>query len=264
MHSHILPGIDDGADDLEVALHMARAAVADGVSTMVATPHVDDRYGLDPVDIGRHVGNLNLAIARAGIALAVLPGAEIAHTRAASLSDSALRFACLGGHSSTLLIESPYQVVSFFEDLLFDLQVRGFRIVLAHPERSAMFQSDLDRLAGLVDRGIYCSVNAGALTGGFGTKAQKAALAMLHRDLVHTLASDCHDETRRPPGLRTALADAERVMPGQADLKAWLTEAVPAALVADKPLPPRPAKPPPAPSGWRRLGRRPAGGRKRR
>jgi protein-tyrosine phosphatase len=255
IHSHILPGVDDGAPDLEVALGMARAAVADGVSTMVATPHVDDRYGLDPPAIGEHVGRLNLALARAGIALAVLPGAEVAHTRAASLSNDALRAACLG-HSSTLLVESPYQAVSFFDDLLFDLQLRGFKPLLAHPERCVMFQDDPSRLTTLVSRGMYCCVNAGSLAGRFGTKAQKAAITLVKLGVVHVVASDCHDQKRRPPGLSASMEAAELALPGIAAQAEWLTNDAPTALVSGNPLPPRPDLPEAPPSGWRRLRRR--------
>ncbi len=255
MHSHILPGVDDGAPDLDVALAMARAAVADGVSTMVATPHVDDRYGLDPPSIGEHVGRLNLALARAGVALAVLPGAEVAHTRAAALPDDSLRQACLG-HGTALFVESPYQSVSFFDDLLFDLQVRGFRPVLAHPERCVMFQREPERLAALVDRGVFCSVNAGSLAGRFGRHAQKTAVTLVKQGLVHTIASDCHDQRRRPPGLTADLSAAEETVPGIGAQAEWLTNDAPAALLADKPLPPRPELPEASPSGWRRRIRR--------
>ena len=255
IHSHILPGVDDGAPDLEVALGMARAAVADGISTMVATPHVDDRYGLDPPAIGEHVGRLNLALARAGIALAVLPGAEVAHTRAASLSDESLRAACLG-HGTALLVESPYQSVSFFDDLIFDLQLRGFRPLLAHPERCVMFQTDPARLKALVGRGVYCCVNAGSLAGRFGTKAQRTAIGLVREGLVHSVASDCHDLKRRPPGLTENLQSAEAAVPGIGAQVEWLTNDAPSALVSDQPLPPRPDLPAAPPSGWKRLRRR--------
>ena len=259
LHSHILPALDDGAPDFDVALEMARTAVADGVATMVATPHVDDRYGLDPVAIGEHVGRLNLSLARAGIALAVLPGAEVAHTRAASLKGHALHAACLGD-SRAILVESPYASVPFFDELVFDLQVRGFRPVLAHPERCGMFQDDIGRLASLVERDVYCAVNGGSIAGRFGTKVQRFALTLLRRGLVHCIASDCHDTKRRPPGLSTALDDAEETIPGITAQAEWLTEGVPTALLSDAPLPPRPELPEQRPARKWPWGRRRAGG----
>ena len=259
LHSHILPALDDGAPDLDIALAMARAAVDDGISTMVATPHLDDRYGLDALAIGEHVGHLNLALARAGIALAVLPGAEVAHTRAASLDAPELRAACLGD-SKALLVESPYTSVPFFDELVFDLQVRGFRPLLAHPERCAMFQDDIGRLEALVERGVYCAVNGGSIAGRFGHKVQRFAQALVRRGLVHCVASDCHDIKRRPPGLSKAFEDAEADIPGIGAQADWLTTAVPAALLGDKPLPPRPPLPEPPSGRWRPWGKRRGGG----
>ena len=146
LHSHILPALDDGAGDLEVSLRMAQIAVDDGVQTMVATPHVNFDYPVEPDAVLSRVGELNVALARAGVPLAVLPGAEISMARAADMSDEELAaFALAGGR--TVLIESPYvKEVAFAEQLLFDLELRGFRPLLAHPERSPMFQTDVERL----------------------------------------------------------------------------------------------------------------------
>ena len=255
MHTHILPAVDDGSPDVDESLAMARRAVAAGVHTMVATPHVNDRYRLDPLDIGSHVGHLNLAIARAGIALAVLPGAEVAHTRAGALGERELRAACLAG-SSALLVESPYSPAPFFDEFLFDLQLRGFRPILAHPERSTMFQADTNRLAALVERGVLCSINTGSLAGDFGRTVRNTAVELLRLGLVHTIASDCHDTEHRPPGLAAGLESVRDEIPGVDVLSGWLTFDAPAALLAGTPLPSRPSLPAEPPSLWQRMQRR--------
>src|SRR3954462_5493970 len=172
---------------------MARIAVDDGVQTMVATPHVNFDYPVDPETVLGRVGELNVALARAGVALAVLPGAEISMARAADMSDDELAsFALAGGR--TVLVESPYvKEVSFAEQLLFDLQLRGFRPLLAHPERSPMFQTDIDRLRKLVAREVVCSVNAGSLAGRFGGKVREFAAELVREGLAHDIASDSHD-----------------------------------------------------------------------
>jgi len=107
LHSHILPGLDDGADDIEVSLSMASVAVADGVRTMAATPHVNHDYPVDADTMSSAVGDLSAALAEADVPLEVLPGAEISMLRAAELSDEELAALGLGG-GRTLLIESPY------------------------------------------------------------------------------------------------------------------------------------------------------------
>ncbi len=255
LHSHILPGLDDGAGDIEVSMRMARIAVQEGVQTMVATPHVNFDYPIDADTIISRVGEMNVALARAGVALAVLPGAEISVARAAQLSDDDLKAFALA-RGKTVLIESPYiKGAGFIEELLFDLQLRGFQPLLAHPERCPMFQEDIERLQRLVVRDVMCSVNAQSLAGRFGTKARDTAHELVRRELVHDVASDSHDETRRPPGMRAGIAAAEDHVPGITELTEWLTRDAPGALLAGRSLPERPKRPepPPEPRGLRRL-----------
>jgi protein-tyrosine phosphatase len=258
LHSHILPGLDDGADDIEVSLSMARVAVADGVQTMAATPHVNHDYPVDPDTMLSAVADLSAALAEAEVPLEVLPGAEISMLRAAELADEELAAFGLGG-GRTLLIESPYMKgVASMEELLFDLQLRGFRVLLAHPERCPTFQDDPDRLGRIVARDAYCSVNTGSLTGAFGRRVRAFAVDLLRRGLVHSISSDAHDAGGRPPGLLTGMRAAERELPWLGDHADWYTREAPAALAAGARLPPRPALPEPRrPSRLRRvLGRR--------
>lgn len=255
LHSHILPGIDDGSDDSETSLAMARVAVEDGIRTIVATPHVNADYDVDFGNIGQLVGELNILLARAEVPLAVLPGAEVAVSRVAEMTDADLKSVCLGD-SSSVLVESPYaRTVVFLDELLFDLQVRGFRPVLAHPERCPLFQKDIDRLRELVGRGVLCSVNASSMAGVFGSTVRRFVIRLLEEGLVHDVASDSHDPSRRPPSLMVGFDSAEGELPGILAQVEWFTEDAPAAILAGEPLPPRP-NPPSRSSGWRRLVRR--------
>ena len=258
LHSHILPGLDDGADDMEVSLGMARLAVRDGVRTMAATPHVNFDYPVDPDTVLSRVGELEVALASADIALTVLPGAEISVPRATELNDDELVSFGIGG-GRTLLIESPYvKGVASMEELFFDLQLRGFRVLLAHPERCPTFQDDPDLLRRIVERDVYCLLNTGSLAGAFGRRVRAFALDLVRGGLVHSIASDAHDEQSRPPGLMRGIQAAEPELPGLAGQATWYTRDAPAALVAGKRLPARAALPEPSPSSRlrRMLGRR--------
>lgn len=253
LHSHILPGVDDGAADSEASLAMARAAVADGIRTVVATPHINYDYDYDYAEIGQLVGELNIVLAHAEIPLAVLPGAEISLARLPDLGERELSRLCLGGGPS-LLVESPYtRAAGFLDEALFDLEVRGYRPVLAHPERCPLFQADVDRLRALVDRGILCSVNAGSMAGRFGQTVRRFALTLFRKELVHDVSSDSHDDTGRPPKLSVGFESLEAELPGISDQAAWFTEDVPAAILAGDPLPPRPELPARPRSRWRRF-----------
>ena len=118
---------------------------------------------------------------------------------------------------------------------------RGESIVLAHPERSPLFQQQPERLAALVDEGVLCSVTTGALRGDFGQLVRRFTIELLREGLVHDVASDAHDHLHRPPGLQGALEDVEAELPGIAAQREWLTNLAPAAILEGQPLPPRPA-----------------------
>jgi protein-tyrosine phosphatase len=253
LHSHILPELDDGSPDLETSIAMARAAAAEGVQTMLATPHVNFDYPTAPAQMSSAVGHLNVALARAEVALAVLPGAEVAVTKLDSLSDDDLRALTLGG-GDTLLLECPYTTsVPFFEQQVGDLQQAGFRVLLAHPERSPLFRSDFDRLRALVRGGAYVVVNTGSLIGRFGERSHTTAIDLVAEGLVHAVASDAHDLERRPPGLRSVFAEADALLPGFAAQAEWYALEAPSAIISGDRLPPRPL--PPARPRKSRLGR---------
>ena len=95
-----------------------------------------------------------------------------------------------------------------------DVQARGFKPLLAHPERCPIFQHDPDRLQRLVNSGVLCSITAASMAGGFGTTVRRFTLELLHDGLVHDVASDAHDHLHRPPDLLAGFESAETEIPG--------------------------------------------------
>ena len=255
LHSHILPGIDDGPATLDGSLELARAAVAAGTSTILATPHINTDERIDAATVAAGIETLRPALAAAEIPLEVLPGGEIAIWRLVDLDDDALRSLALGG-GPYLLVESPFSpVVGEFEPLVLDLHARGHRVLLAHPERCPAFQRDPPRLERLIEAGALAQVTAGSMAGAFGTTVKRFTTALLGEGLAHVVASDAHDTVKRPPGLGAGFAALERDLPGVTAQQPWLTEAVPRAILDGAPLPERP--PLPRPAGLlRRLGLR--------
>jgi protein-tyrosine phosphatase len=244
LHSHVLPGIDDGPPTLEGSLALARAAAAGGTRTLAATPHIDHRHGVDPAELPGRVRQVSDALRAEGIPLTLVAGGEIALSRSPDLTDEELRSLCLGS-GSFLLVESPHVPTGGgLEPALFDLQVRGFRVLLAHPERSPVFLRDRERLRQLVSHGAMCSITAGSIAGRFGRTVRAYALELLREGLVHDVASDSHDDTRRPPELRDCFAGADRDLPGLSGQAQWLGHDAPAAILAGRELPPRPELPP--------------------
>jgi protein-tyrosine phosphatase len=253
LHSHILPGLDDGPADVEGSLALARAAVQSGTTVIAATPHIRQDFPFPIEAVAEGTEQLNGLLAEEGLDLRVVAGGEVAITKVAELSDEELRVLCLG-EGPYLLVESPYtHAPQLVEALLAELQSRGFRPILAHPERSPTFLTDFIRLQRLVEAGVLCSVTALSMAGWFGTPARRFSAAMFAAGLVHDVASDAHDEQIRPPGLLAGFERLEDDMPGLAAQSQWFTREVPQAVLTGSSLPPHPEPVSPAPQGWRRL-----------
>jgi protein-tyrosine phosphatase len=257
LHCHVLPGIDDGPATIEESVAVARVAAEQGTRTIVATPHVNLRYPNRAPGIAAVVEALNERLRADEVPLEVRPGAEIAMTSLEELSEDELAALTLGG-GRWLLMECPFTLaIDGFAAIVRDLRQNGHEVVLAHPERCSGFQRRRDLLAELVELGALTSVTAGSLIGGFGKEVRRMAFDMFDAGLVHNVASDAHDPSYRSPQLAGPVNQAG--LRSQLD---WLTEAVPAAILAGSsppPPPPREAEPIVDEPGWRRwlsFGRR--------
>jgi protein-tyrosine phosphatase len=236
LHVHALPGVDDGPGDMAGALALLRAAGAAGTRTVVATPHCSPRYPTGPDTIDRLTEAVRAAASQDGVGVEILSGAEVALEMTRALSEEQLRRLTLGG-SNALLLESPHEPVAglVLERTVADLQERGYRVVLAHPERAPAFLDRPQRLRALVDGGAVCSITAASLSGDFGPGPRWYALELLRDGLGHSVDSDAHHATLRPPGLVAGLDAAAAVLPGMP--RERLATGVAAALLADEPLP---------------------------
>jgi protein-tyrosine phosphatase len=236
LHCHVLPGIDDGPATIEDAVEIARAAALGGTRVMVATPHVSTRYRNDARTIGQLVGELNARLEAEAVPVEVRPGAEIAITHVGELDRPELVGLGLGG-GPWLLLEPPFaRSFSRLGPILLDLQRRGHRIVLAHPERCPVFHREPELLETLVDAGALTSITAGSLVGAFGREVRRFALELVRAEMVHNVASDAHDHRHRAPGLAGELERA-----GLEPLADWLTLEVPGAILEGTEIPARPA-----------------------
>jgi protein-tyrosine phosphatase len=244
LHTHVLPGVDDGPASVEGSLDMARAAVAAGTVEMVATPHVSWDIPTSAARVAQEVAALQERLDAEGIALRLRTGGEVAISRGIELPDEELDALRLGG-GSWLLVECPLTAnVAGFEGLLGQLHARGHQILLAHPERSPALQRDPAMLRRLVDAGMLTQITAGSLVGQFGSTVRGFTFELVEAGLVHNLASDTHDARRRPPGLRDPIVAADAELPGLAELAPWLCEQVPRAILDGETIPEQPSRPP--------------------
>ena len=236
IHTHILPGLDDGAATIEDSVEIARLALADSVNTIVATPHGLDLGELQKREyVETKVEDLRGELAKRGVGVEIVAGIEvyISPDIAVKLENGSV-FGLNG--SNYLLIELPMHQFPFYvEQTLFELQARGFRPIIAHPERNVSIQEDTGLLRRMVERGVLGQVTAGSLLGSFGPKTTKTAEALLSQKLVHVIASDAHSARgHRSPVLSLAVAAAARIVGHELALA--MVTSVPRAILSGEPV----------------------------
>lgn len=202
VHCHILPGLDDGARDIQESLAMAQAAIEEGITHIVATPHASNEYAFNFTRVLQLREQLQRLV---GDRLILASGCDF-HVNLENLEAlraDAPRF-CINQRNYLLIEFSEYSVAPTMNHTLHDLQLMGLRPVITHPERNAILQAQPGRLAAFVQIGCFVQVTASSLTGAFGPKSQEDALRWITEGLVHFVASDAHNMRWRPMTLLPA------------------------------------------------------------
>ncbi|MCB1546114.1 MAG: capsular biosynthesis protein [Methylobacteriaceae bacterium] len=213
LHSHILPGIDDGAPNLEMSVAMARASVANGVTVLACTPHImPGVWNNSGPQIRQSVANLQKTLNELEIPLHLVTGADV-HI-APDLVGAIRSGRVLTLHDTRyILLELPHHVAPVHADeCFFQLLTAGYVPVFTHPERLSWIQQHYDLMRRLFDSGVWMQITAGSLTGSFGSRAKYWAEKMLCDGLVHILASDTHNVGHRSPVLAEGWDAARRLV----------------------------------------------------
>ncbi|GGF22598.1 tyrosine protein phosphatase [Halobacillus andaensis] len=206
IHSHILPGVDDGAQTIEESIEMARVAVEEGIDTIVATPHHQNGdFKNYKNDILIQVSELNRVLEEEEIPLTVLPGQET-RIHGGMVEDlQKEEILPINEYSKYVFVEFPHdQVPSYASNLLFNLQVEGYQPIIVHPERNLQLQDNPNLLYSLVKNGAFSQVTAGSITGKFGRTAKKIAYQLIDANLTHVIASDAQNAKGRAFKLKEA------------------------------------------------------------
>ncbi len=239
LHTHLLPGIDDGPATTEESLELAAELAAGGVSLAACTPHVRDDHDTTPEKMEAALAAFQGELAAAGIPLEVRGGGEIAIDKLPELDADALLRYGLCGNPRLLLLEFPYFGWPLALPVIVTrLAAEGVVPVLAHPERSPEVQESPERLRPIVEAGAYVQLTASSLAGGAGSRSARCSRTLLDAGLAHLLASDAHGRVIARSGIREGARAA-----GDEALGSWLTEDVPRALVSGLSVPPRPEPP---------------------
>jgi protein-tyrosine phosphatase len=229
LHCHILPALDDGALDLADSAAMARQAEADGIVTVCATPHIRSDHAVAIDELKGRVAELNAELAHQGVHTRVATGGEVAETALPALDDADLRAVSLGGGDRWILLEpAPGPLGQSIDTAVEALRSRGFRSVIAHPERHA--HGDLTaHLARLVELGALVQVTAAHLEQ---EHAGPAIVGLARAGLVHLLGSDAHSSRVGRPVRLTGGLGALRSAGAAPDFLDWIAREAPRAILA--------------------------------
>jgi protein-tyrosine phosphatase len=213
-HCHILPNIDDGPQDVDESIEMARIASKDGIKKIIATPHIaDNKYSLD--DIADRVNQFNHRLRQQNIPVRVYPGAEVA----ISLDPQKLSGYTIN-HTSYILIEFPHDHLPSYAGKMIDwLCAKKLNPIIAHPERNYSIMRSPEALLGLLNSNVYIQITAASLTGDFGRDTQYCAHLLLDSGKVDIIASDAHSKKFRLPQLSAAAALAAKRLGKKASLR---------------------------------------------
>ncbi|NPV51928.1 MAG: hypothetical protein HPY71_00180 [Firmicutes bacterium] len=243
IHAHILPGLDDGPKEWDESLAMARQAAADGITTIVATPHViAGRYENSCEVVAERVQEFQERLSRSRLEIRVLPGGEV-------FFEDGLVGAIKSGRVPSVCNAGKYALIEFplggipaaAERMVFELAVNGVTPVIAHPERNEDVIRDPNNLYRLVERGALAQVNAGSLIGEFGRRVLETAQVLVTHRMVQIIASDAHSSRHRPFRLAAALNEARRLV-GREQAEA-MVEDIPAKVIAGEDVPLQSPKP---------------------
>lgn len=246
LHCHILPGLDDGAQNLEEAVEMAGIAEKDGIEKIVATPHFF-RNNFVYEDLGiieEKCRELNRALEAKNIEVEILGGAEVHISHNLIVEIRKNRNYLVLNRSSYMFVEFPFG--HFFlgiKELFFKLMSEGIMPIIAHPERNSVFARNPSFLYELVQMGILIQANSGSFSGIYGREAEEAVFRFLKLNLIHFIGSDGHNVRSLAPRLSEAVERAGMVI-GEDRAKALVVDN-PRAVLEDKDIPnlPEPVNP---------------------
>ncbi|MFL0473038.1 tyrosine-protein phosphatase [Priestia sp. 179-F W1.4 NHS] len=207
LHCHILPNVDDGSASSEMSIEMAKRAVSEGITAIVATPHHQNgRYLNEKEAILQSVEQLNSLLVREGVPLTILPGQEN-RIYGEILDDYHQdKILTLNNTGKYLFVEFPSsQVPRYAERLLFDIQSQGIIPIIVHPERNSRLLEDPDLLYNFINKGALAQFTASSLVGHFGKKIKKFSHQLIDANLVHFVSSDAHNLQHRSFHMQEAI-----------------------------------------------------------
>lgn len=202
IHSHILPQIDDGAENFDVSMKMLRTAYADGIRTMIVTPHYKPgHYNAHPEKICFLMEKLRQQAQKEGMKVKLYSGNEFYYHHGMFQELEKERGCTMAGSSYVLIEFGPMEQFEYIRNGLYEALAHGWRPILAHVERYSAILGKPENVEELIRLGSCVQVNAGSILGRTGMGAKQFAKKLLKERLVHFVATDTHDDEKRKPVL---------------------------------------------------------------
>ena len=202
IHCHILPGLDDGARDMETSVEMCRVAAEDGIEATVCSMHANDQYAFDPELVQKTIDQV---MSQTGGKPRLYPGCDfhLSYQNITNALREPKRYTI--NHGSYLLVEfADFAVPPNIDEVFFQFRSRGMIPIITHPERNPWLMGARHKLFEWVDAGALVQVTAGSLTGRFGERAGRFSEWLLEHRMLHFVATDAHNVNDRPPRLTPA------------------------------------------------------------
>jgi protein-tyrosine phosphatase len=204
IHCHLLPGLDDGPESLEMSVAMCEMAIADGITHVIATPHADSSYAFQPDLIRRRRDELQARF-EGRIELATGCDFHLSFENIEDLRPYPAKYTL--NQKRYLLVEfNDYSIPPAMDQTLHHLQLYGATPIITHPERNPLIRNNTERLYRWIRTGCYVQITAQSILGKFGAQAMTMAESWLKDGAVHFFASDAHNLTSRPLQLKEAYA----------------------------------------------------------
>jgi protein-tyrosine phosphatase len=209
IHSHILPGIDDGAFTIDDSLELCQYAVNNGITHVLATPHIHPgRYNNDKISIEKALNYLKKELTAHQIPLQISSAAEVrisVEMMEMIIQDKVPFIGKLNGFNY-ILLEMPHShILPGSDKLITWLKKRNIKVIIAHPERNKEIQHDISKLSNFIKQGCLLQLTAASVAGKFGEICQEVSKQLINNHWVSFLATDAHNMDNRPPDLKQGL-----------------------------------------------------------
>jgi len=206
IHCHCLPGVDDGPATKAEAFVLCRALVADSIATVIATPHQLGRFSgcNEAAQIREKVSVFNEELKNSGIALTVMPGADVRVDERICELLEADKILTLADGGKYILLELPHEVFIDITTLIMQLASMGIQVIISHPERHPVLVQQPEILNKWLEQSAQFQVTSASLLGQFGPAARRAAWNFLTSGWASLVATDSHDADQRKPCMKAA------------------------------------------------------------